>query len=243
MKTLLRPLSLPMALLATVVCVTPAFAHYLWVVIDQKAGEHGTANIVFEGGPAAGDGHYIDHFSKTGTTWIRTVANPKPQKLETQEATSPNKLWLAAALPAAGPRSIDSYGKFGVYAYGKTNVLLHYYARNLDVSSHEDLHELARSEQLALDIVPHDDGKSMELQVLFNGKPATGCSFKIRGPQKYMVNLTTDKTGHVRFDIEHEGLYTFHAMVEEAKAGTEAGEEYTLVRHHSTLLLKLPLEK
>jgi hypothetical protein len=35
-----------------------ASAHYLWVVIDRQSGENGTANIYFEEGTAAGDGHY-----------------------------------------------------------------------------------------------------------------------------------------------------------------------------------------
>jgi uncharacterized GH25 family protein len=243
MMTRTRQVTAALTLFAMALGTSPLLAHYLWVTIDAKQGEHGTANLYFEGGPGAGDGHYLDHFTETGKTWIRTVEEPKPQAIKTHEATAKDKRWLAVELPTGGPRSIDSYGKFGVYAYGKTNVLLHYYARNLDVTSHEDLHELARSEQLALDIVPHDEGKAMELQVLFDGKPAADSSIKLRGPKKFQVNLKTDKSGRVRFDVEHEGTYTFHAMVEEDKAGTDGGEKYTLVRHHSTMLLKLPLEK
>ena len=100
-----------------------ASAHYLWVSVDNKSGEQGAANIYFEEGPAPGDGGYLDPFVERGQSVIRTVASLQPAKLETTVATSPGKRWLTAKLPKAAPRSIDSYGMFGVYRYGKTDVL------------------------------------------------------------------------------------------------------------------------
>jgi len=38
----------------TGVLVSSACSHYLWVSIDPKAGEHGTTNLYFEGGPGLG---------------------------------------------------------------------------------------------------------------------------------------------------------------------------------------------
>lgn len=231
------------SLILSLLIANPALAHYLWVTIDHKTGEHGTTNIYFEGGPAAGDGHYLDHFPPTGKTWIRTVDNLKPQPIETQDTTAKEKRWLTAELPADGPRSVDCYFQFGVYAYGKTNVLLHYYARNLDVTAHEDLHELAAAEQMQLDIVPHDHGKSMVLTVHWQGKPTSGCKVSIVGPNGLRENLTTDDDGEVTFKAEHEGRYSFKTYVEEEKAGKDGDDEYTLVRHHATMLMQLPLEK
>ena len=40
--------------------ISGASAHYLWVTIDKKAGDNGTTNVYFEGGPSAGDGQYLD---------------------------------------------------------------------------------------------------------------------------------------------------------------------------------------
>jgi hypothetical protein len=218
-----------------------AGAHYLWVTIDSKSGEHGTTNIYFEGGPGAGDGQYLDPFVERGTTWIRTLGESKPTELKVQDTKQGDKRWLSGALTAAGPRSIDSYGKWGVYRYGKTDVLLHYHARNLDVEDHDDLHELGRAEQMKLDIVPHDDGAEVQLRVLWQGKPALGRPMAIRGPGGFKQSLKTDESGYVRFEPKAKGRYTFHTTVEEKQEGTDDGKDYQLIRHHGTLIMNLPL--
>tara|TARA_R110002072_G_scaffold303140_1_gene495574 strand:+ start:50097 stop:50906 length:810 start_codon:yes stop_codon:yes gene_type:complete len=220
-----------------------AWSHYLWVVLDKKSGEHGTVNVYYEGGPAPGDGQYLDRFIRSGKTWIRTLAAGRPAELKMQEAKSPGKRWLSASLTSDGPRSIDSYGKFGVYRYGKTDVLLHYYARHFDVSSLDELMKLGRAEQLHLDIVPQliDDG--LGFQVLWKGKPVAGRPVAVRGPGGFNANLTTDEKGHVHFELKGQGRYTLRTSVEQKETGTDDGEEFQLVRHHGTALINLPVHK
>ena len=233
-----------LAFLINGIClVSGASAHYLWVTIDKKAGENGSTNVYFEGGPSAGDGQYLDPFIKAGKTWIRTVEHIKPKQLDIKEATKPKRRWLSAALPHGGPRSVDSYGKWGVYRYGKTDVLLHYYARLLDVDTHEALHELARAEQMNLDIVPHDHEEEMELTILWKGKPAADRTVYIRGPKGFQKNLKTNKKGVVNFKPASPGRYTFRTSVEENTAGKEGDKDYTLIRHNGTLIMTLPLKK
>lgn len=224
--------------------VSHASAHYLWVTIDAKTGDHGTTNVYFEGGPGPGDGQYLDPFIERGTTWIRTVDSPKPKALEMEVVKQPGKRWLSAALPSKGPRSIDSYGKWGVYFYKNINkhVLLHYYARNLEATDHDDLHELGRAEQLDLDIVPHNDGDELELTVLWKGKPTAGCSVAIYGPQKFRETLKTDKNGRVTLTPKAGGTYRFQTKFEEDKSGTDDGKDYQLIRHQMRMLMKLPLD-
>lgn len=223
------------------VFASQATAHYLWVTIDAKSGDHGTTNIYFEGGPSAGDGQYLDPFVERGTTWIRTLGQSKPTELKVADTKKADKRWLSGALTAPGPRSIDSYCKWGVYRYGDTDVLLHYYARNLDIEDHDDLHELGRAEQMKLDIVPHDEGSSLQLKVLWDGKPVTKRPVSVRGPGGFKANLTTDSSGYVQFEPKAKGRYTFHTNVEEKQSGTQDGKTYQLVRHHGTLIMNLPL--
>ncbi len=223
--------------------VSPALAHYLWITVDAKTGQHGTTNIYFEGGPGPGDGQYLDPFIQRGTSWFRTVETNKPNKLPTSEVKKSDKRWLSAPLPAAAPRAIESYGQWGVYRYGQTDVLLHYYARYLDVDDHEDLHELATAAHLALDIVAHNepDG-SLSLTVLWQEKPAANRQLSVRGAGGFKQNLKTDAAGQVKIKPEAKGRYTFRTHVEEKKSGTFEGKDYQLVRHHATLILNLPLE-
>lgn len=225
-------------------CSLPqASAHYLWITIDTRLGDNGAANIIFEESPSAGDGYYLDHFTETSKTWFRSVEKIDPQPLATSVVREDQKQWLRARLPGGAPRSIDCYGKFGVYRYGNTNVLLHYYARNLDVDTHEDLHELGRAEHMELEIVPHDQESEVELTVMWRGKPADGRTIYIRGPNKFRKNLKTDNRGTVRFNPANPGTYTFRSSVEEPISGRDGDEDYSLIRHNGTLIMTLPLQK
>lgn len=231
-------------LVANLACsVSGVYAHYLWVTVDENAGDHGTANIYFEEAPQAGDGHYLDHFTETSQTWIRTVTSPQATPIATDETSEAENRWLSTKLGESAPRSVDCYGKFGVYAYGETNVLLHYYARYLDVDSHEDLHELGRAEQMVLDIVPHDKQDSVELKVVWRDRPAARRLVYIRGPKKFRVNLETNERGIVEFQPTASGRYTFRTSVEEPIGGKEGDDEYSLIRHNGTLVMQLPLKK
>jgi len=224
-----------------VASAVPAGAHYLWVTVDAKAGTNGTTNIYFEGGPAPGDGQYLDRFLARGKTWIRTLAKPEPTELKIEDVKQGDKRWLSAALTADGPRSIDSFATFGVYRYGETDVLLHYYGRHLQVDDHDDLHELGRAKQMQLDIVPHDEEGATQLTVLWQGKPAAGRTVSVRGPAGFKANLSTDAAGRVTFEPQGKGLYMFRTNVEEKKEGVDNGESYQLIRHHATLMMNLPL--
>lgn len=236
--------TLPVFCLLTLFPSLPhASAHYLWVTIDKRGGEHGTANIYFEEAPAARDGHYLDHFTGTSKTWFRSVERIEPQVIKTSDTRADKKRWLAAKLPAGAPRGIDCYGKFGVYAYGETKVLLHYYARVLDVTAHEDLHELGRAEHMDLDIVPHDVEDQLELTVLWKGKPAADRMVFIRGPKNLRKNVKTGDNGRVRFTPADPGRYTFRTSVEEPTPGREGEEDYALIRHNGTLIMTLPLKE
>jgi hypothetical protein len=242
-RPLQRALTAAIALLGLLGLPGQAWAHYLWVAMNSQAGQHGSANIYFEESPSPGDGQFLDPIIETNKTWLRTVQDLKPQPLTAKETTGPKQRWLAASLPAAAPRSVDSYAKFGVYRYGQTDALLHYYARNLDVETHQDLHELARAEQLDLDIVPHDHLDEMELTVLWKGQPATGRTVHIRGPKGLQQNLKTDDKGQVRFTIQAPGAYTFRTSVELQTPGREGDRPYSLIRHHATMAMTLPLKQ
>jgi len=232
---------LVLAALLVAIGASQASAHFLWVNIDPKTGDNGTVNVYFEHGAGPGDGGYLDPFAKAGKTWIRTPDSPEPELLATAEVTKPGKRWLSASLPKKGPRSIDSYGKFGVYRYGKTDVLLHYYARFLDVSSHDELHDLARAKQLDHDLVIHNDGDVVEVTVLWKGKPVADRTVHLLGPKKLNKKLKTNDEGVASFTAEAPGRYYLRSSVEEDTPGKDDGNDYSLIRHQCTLIVTLPL--
>ena len=77
--------SLPIICLLLGLCPLPhASAHYLWVTIDDQGG--GTARIVFEEAPSAGDGHYMDHFA--GTSNLLPKSKPKSSRSNSRRTSS-----------------------------------------------------------------------------------------------------------------------------------------------------------
>ncbi len=216
-----------------------ASAHYLWINVDTKSGDQGTTNLFFEEGPRPGTGKYLDPFIERGTTWVHTVKK-KPMPLKMSVVKKPGKRWLANELEVSAPRSIESFCKWGVYTYGKTEVLLHYYGKYIDAASIKDKNSLSRASQLDLDIVPTFSDKGVEIQVLWKGKPAAGRPFKLRGAGGLNKTLTTDKEGRVRFQPIASGLHSMRTSVDEPeRSGTFEGKEHDIARHHSSLTVNL----
>ena len=233
-----------LTVLLTFGVISSAFGHYLWVTIDSKTGENGTTNIYFEGGAGPGDGQYLDPFVERGSTWIRTLPDGKATKIEVADTKDEkkNKRWLSGKLPAGGPRSVESYGKWGVYRYGKTDVLLHYYAKNIEAESKSQVVKLGRAEQQALDIVPSQGERGLIFRVLWNGKPAAGRQVIVRGPG-VKENPKTDRNGTIFFETAKKGRYVLRTSYEQKdKSGEDGGRKYDMIRHHATLLVTLPGE-
>lgn len=217
-----------------------ALAHYLWVVPGTTDEGTHVANIYFEESPAPGDGHYLKHFLGSSDVWIRTLEDPNPAPGKAYEVKQDKNRWLQIPMADAAEYSVDSYGKFGVYAYGKTNVLLHYYARNLKVASHDAIHELGRAEQMDLDLVPHDVGQQLEVKLLWKGNPVPDRMVFVRGPSGFRKNVMTDARGRILLTIENAGDYSFRSSVELPTPGEDDGEAYELIRHNITLSMPLP---
>ena len=223
---------------------SPVHAHYLWVTIDRSSPAEANANIYFEESPSVGDGYYLDPFVKAKTTWIRTVERQKPELLPTREKREgEDRRWLTADVPYGVPRAIESYGKFGVYRYGDTDVLLHYYARLLDVRTIRELRELARAEHMKLDLVPNVDGNDLTVRLLWKGKPIAASTVHIRGPKGLRATQKTDEAGAVRLTIPDAGEYRFRAGFEVKRPGRDGDDEYSSIRHNATLILSVPLRE
>jgi len=233
--------ALAVSVVAIIALAPSAAAQYLWISVDQQNADQRVANIYFEEAPAPGDGHYLDHFLGTSDVWLRTLRNPNPEPIRADEVKRGGNRWMRTEMPAADEYSIDAYGQFGVYQYGKKHVLLHYYARHLRVASHDAMHELGRAEQMDLDLVPHDSGDRLELTLRWNGEPVADRMVFIRGPKGFRKNIATDDRGTVVITPQVSGRYRFRSSVEFETPGREDGQAYQSVRHNVTLLMTLPL--
>lgn len=221
-------------------CLAPsqmAFAHYLWVDVDASSKPDRSANIYFEESAKPGDGHYLDHFLGTSDVWVRTIDSPSPTAVRAAEIVQGENRWMRVDLPSDAELSVDAYGKFGVYAYGKTNVLLHYYARHLAVTSHDAMHELGRAEQMDLDFVAHEHGNMIEFTLLWKGEPVPDRRVFVRGPKGFRETYKTNVRGEIEVPRPEAGRLTLHSSVEEQTPGEEDGEAYEYVCHNITLVM------
>ncbi len=217
-------------------------AHYLWFLVRSQDNGGRTANLYFEEGPGPRDGKYLDPFVMNGQFWIRTPDDSKATSLKMTEIEKGKKRWMVSQENVPSPCAVEAYGKWGVYPYGKTNILLHYNARHLDVKSGAQLEKLARAKHLTLDIVPSISKKGIHLQVLWKGKPAANRPFYVRGG--FNGKLETDDNGQVTVPLSKTGLYTFRSYIELNEKGADNnGKDYSKIRHHCTLTMKLPLER
>ncbi len=224
--------------------VQSARAHYLYVWVNGGEGEHGQVNVAFQESANPGPGKYLDPIIETGRTWVRTPGADKPTAIATKPMAKDGTRWIGGAIPVGGPRSVESYGKYGVYAYGKTNVRLHYFARVLECESAADLKALARSEECKLDVVPELADGTLSATVLWEGKPVAGRKVLVRGPKGFKyVRVETDEKGRMSFPVEIPGRYTFRAGYDYPEEGTDGGKEYTVVRYHTTLALDVPVRE
>ncbi|WP_236618248.1 hypothetical protein [Rhodopirellula europaea] len=226
-----------LAAFALLFVASPANAHYLWISVDREPAKNVGTNIYFEEAPHPGDGSYLNHFLGKSDVWIRTIEHPNPTPIRAVEMKQRDKRWMRTALPSADEFSVDAYGKFGVYSYGQTKVLLHYYARTLSVDSHDAMHELGRAEQMDLDLLPHDEGDQFEFTLLWLGKPVAGRMVFVRGEDGFRKNTKTDASGRIQLQRPPNGDLTLRSSVEFSTPGKEAGEHYEKVRHNITLVL------
>lgn len=229
---------LPICVLLLSLFTNLASAHYLWIDVDAKSKVNGVANIYFEESPNPGDGSYLDHFLGSSDIWIRTLENPAPDSIRGKEVKAETNRWMQVVMPSADEYSVDAYGKFGVYQYGKTNVLLHYYARHLNVTSHDAMHELGRADQMDLDLVPHENGNMIEFKLLWKGKPTADRMIYLRGPNGFRKNLRTDAQGKVEVTRPENGAFTVRSSIEVHTPGSDNGESYEYIRHNITLVMR-----
>ena len=224
--------------LALLISTNFAQAHFLWITIDSSE-QPRLVNVFFEHALQIEDGKYIPHFISRGKTWIADTTGVR--ELRVADTGKEKMRWLSAEIESSAPLRIDSYGLFGVYRYGTEDVLLHYYAKHLDIRTAGHLKQLGASNNLDLDIVPtqSEDGK-ITVQVLWKGKPAKGRKITVRGPTR--LDLKTDENGLVHFDAKKKGLHSFLTSVEEMTPGTDPldKKDFVKIRHQSTLTMVLP---
>ncbi len=235
-----------LATLSAAVLLTIAFhiampaaadAHYMWVTVKNQDGGS-TVDLVFEEWVLPRDGGYLDAIVKRSESWIRKPGE-QPQPFTLKEIKQDDKRWMQAAGPGKRPFAVESYVKWGVYRYGVTDTLLHYYAKHVAGSDKS----LSEPGKLKLDISHTVEGDKATLHVTWQGKPLPKAKIYVRG-SKTTRSLTTDDKGAATLVLDRPALYTFRTkVINNDESGEFEGKKYEAVHHNTTLTAHLAPQK
>jgi len=93
---------------------------------------------------------------------------------------------------------------------------------------------------LALELVPVTAGGN-SFQLLLNGQPVAKTKVTVIGPPRWTKELTTDVNGVINATTPWPGQYVLEAIVpEDGKSGRWNGQDYTRLRHVTTLSFVVP---
>jgi hypothetical protein len=224
-------------LVSALLAATTARAHFIWVVLQKTEGGAATAHVYFSETPSPGEAHLVDRATRA-KVFLRE-AGAKGEPIELQAKSEGDLGELCCEVKSKGAACLEATCKYGVITRGERSSLLHYYAKCLECSP-AALRDLGRSESLALDIVPQAKDKGLELQILWQGKPAVASQVVVTGPQGDSAEHKADDHGRVKFASLHPGRHAVRARVAIDKPGTDDGKSYAQELHYATLVLLVP---
>ncbi|QDU04461.1 Nickel uptake substrate-specific transmembrane region [Gimesia chilikensis] len=216
-----------------------AEAHNLFVLIEPQAEGPDLVDIIFEHFPYPGKGTYNQPHLDRGKTWVQPLGSNEKISLNLKEQTRLGKKFLQAKTDTKGPRAIIHTCKWGVYK-GRLD---YFNGKYLNVSSKEEVADLAKTSELKLDLVPSFDGETVKITVLFNDKPLANTRVTIWAPGSKETNNMTDSNGVITVTKPKSGTWSFSAVhTQKHLSGEFNGESYQGVMHGTTVSLKLPLK-
>jgi uncharacterized GH25 family protein len=217
---------------------SPVLAHFVWITVAKDSAGQPQAQVHFSEMAEPDAANLLDRVAAV-KVWSRT-ATGKPAELKlTKQITDEVGSWVSAVPEKTA--AVSGSIKYGVLERRGMVFLLFYHAKYLDAGA-ADFKALARDEALALDVVPHAEGKGYALEVLFQGKPVEGSEVVVLDPESNERALKTDAKGRVTIDAK-PGLYSIRAKWTLNEAGKEGDKEYPQVNHYSTLALRVPAAK
>lgn len=235
MKALRFVLPVALAMIAA-----PAYAHFLWINTVRDTSGEVTVQLCFAEDGEPGEAHLVPRLEKVPL--MANKAGEKPTEVKT-EAVVGEKTGYRGAKGTADTVYTTGH-ELGLITRGENTYLLYYTAKHIDLSKPEALKGVARAEHLKLDLVPTLDKDTMEVTVLFDGKPvAAGSQVLVETPNVGRDEHTTDANGKVSFKLTEKGHYELRARYKNEVAGEKDGKKYPYEMYYGTLVLDVPAAK
>ena len=221
-------------IIATLLVSTSVMAHSLWVLAEGERIE-----VVFEHSMNPGEGAYNQDILAKGETWVRTPGSGK-HRVELSEVGPKDGRYMVGTTDRQAPRSVEHYCLFGIYQ-GRLD---YFYGKYLDVGSPAELSSLAAAEGHTIDIVLKALRDSLEVRVLWEGRPLEGHRIAVIDPTGKETKLRTGDDGVLRFQPKEPGCYGFWSVVvDDENKGVHEGVRYTGAMHSATASVEWPLSE
>ena len=119
--------------------------------------------------------------------------------------------------------------------------LLVYHAKHVNGTAADAINVAGTSKELKLEIVPHVEGKEVQLTVLWNGKPLKDAAISVFADGTEPEEKKTDGDGRITFKSEKGGLIGALAnTMEKDKSGELDKKPYKGIMHYASLTFELP---
>lgn len=218
------------ALLSLVCSVTPAFAHFAWLVLAEDGK---SVQIYFSEDATSNDEDLVDYIAQS-KLWH--VAGDQAEPLETKLEEKVVKAALAQDKPV---ELVVLSHDLGVMERGGSAFVLKYYAKTGPALGADVWKNTAARKVIGLDIVPSQVEGRVRLELVYQDKPVKDAEVVIVGPGLDTLELKSDEQGIVEFKPADGGLYSIRARHIEPVAGELDGKKYDSIRHYSTLALQI----
>jgi hypothetical protein len=227
------------ALLLLVAAVTPARAHFIWIVPDKLETDRTTVRVIFSDSLEPDSPDLLAKISRTELFVCGKDGQPAPLKLEDGNKEGAR----VAALEGKGPWEVAGVCHYGVVRRGQEEpFLLFYYPKTyVRRSSDEPLPHCQgkEAERLALEILPVEKERATYI-VRWHGKPLPGADVAVVPlGEARPREAKTDEHGRLALADVKTGIYGIRARHVENRQGDEDGKKYHEVRHYATLVVEL----
>lgn len=232
--------TLVLASMMTLALVASAEAHFIWLVVDEAGAETPAVRLFFGEGPEPGEAFLVDRMKPAE---VHALTAEGDRRLVLENATEPDAETgaMAASWGETRPQAAVASLRYGVFTRGDSSMLLNYYSKYLDATP-EAISKLAKSERLALDVVPHrnEDG-TIWVEVFFQGKPVEGAQVVDCDPLgETTLEPQAGKSHAFTWGQPKPGLRALRVRLSQDEAGEENGQPYSKILHYHTLVMRVP---
>lgn len=223
--------------LASLCCVAPARAHYLFIRITPFAEAGRACEVYFSERAVAGDPRFIAKVAPT-RLWIETTPGDFQPLAASQGSDR-----LRAHLPPTGGVVVVGQLDYGVLARpGQVPFLLRHYPKAVDGTAAELNPRRPRPEAI-LEITAQFDGDQVQFTAWLDGKPMAGAVLHTIDEDLVNEELTTDDQGAATWSPGAAGNYSVYVEHVRKESGQQGDKAYSEIREFATLNFNWPLER